>query len=59
MQAVFIFHGIDPMRGLRDKYLKSLSVYKNIMDAYDIMMSYASEKQSSARRRPNAFIRLG
>ena len=43
MQAVCIFHGIDPMRGLQDKYLKPLSIYKNIMDAYDIMNSYASD----------------
>jgi len=45
MQAVCIFHGIDPMRGLQDKYLKSLSIYKNILDAYDIMMSFASDNK--------------
>lgn len=45
MQAVCIFHGIDPMRGLQDKYLKPLSIYKNIMDAYHIMMSFASDKK--------------
>jgi len=43
MQAVYIFHGIDPVRGLQDEYLKSFSIYKNIMDAYDIMNSYASD----------------
>ena len=45
MQAVCIFHGIDPMRGLQDKYLKPLPIYKNIMDAYDIMMSFASDNK--------------
>ena len=45
MQVVCIFHGIDPMRGLQDKYLKPLSIYKNIMDSYDIMMSAASDNK--------------
>ena len=56
MQAVFIFHGIDPMRGLQDKYLKSLSVYKNIMDAYDIMMSYASDNKIPHEGDPMLFF---
>ena len=45
MQAVCIFHGIDPMRGLQDKYLKHLLIYKNILDAYDIMMRFASDNK--------------
>ena len=45
MQAVCIFHGIDPMRGLQDKNLKPLSIYKNIMDAHGIMMSFASDNK--------------
>lgn len=56
MQAVFIFHGIDPMRGLQDKYLKHLSIYKNIMDSYDIMMSAASDKKIPYEGDPALFI---
>jgi len=56
MQAVCIFHGIDPMRGLQDKYLKHLSIYKNIMDSYDIMMSAASDNKIPHEGDPALFI---
>ena len=56
MQAVCIFHGIDPMRGLQDKYLKPLSIYKNIMDSYDIMMSAASDYKIPHEGDPALFI---
>ena len=56
MQAVCIFHGIDPMRGLQDKYLKPLSIYKNIMDAYDIMMSFASDNKIPHEGDPMLFF---
>ena len=56
MQAVCIFHGIDPMRGLQDKYLKHLSIYKNIMDAYDVMENAASDKKIPNKGDPALFI---
>ena len=56
MQAVCIFHGIDPTRGLQDKYLKPLSIYKNIMDSYDIMMSAASDNKIPHEGDPALFI---
>ena len=56
MQAVCIFHGIDPTRGLQDKYLKPLSIYKNIMDAYDVMENAASDNKIPYKGDPALFI---
>jgi hypothetical protein len=56
MQAVCIFHGIDPVRGLQDKYLKPLSIYKNIMDAYDVMENAASDNKIPYKGDPALFI---
>lgn len=56
MQAVYIFHGIDPMRGPQDKYLKHLSIYKNITDSYDIMISAAFDNKIPHVGDPALFI---
>ena len=45
IQAVYIFHGLDPVRGLQSKNLKPYPIYKSILDAYDIMLSFASDNK--------------
>lgn len=56
IQAVCIFHGLDPVRGLQNEYLKRYPIYKSIMDAYDIMMSFASDNKIPHEGDPMLFF---
>ena len=56
IQAVYIFHGLDPVRGLQSKNLKPYPIYKSILDAYDIMLSFASDNKIPHEGDPALFI---
>ena len=56
IQAVYIFHGLDPVRGLRSENLKPYPIYKRILDAYDIMMSFASDNKIPHEGDPMLFF---
>ncbi|MDA0380188.1 MAG: hypothetical protein O3A09_03000 [Bacteroidetes bacterium] len=56
LQAICIFHGLDPVRGLQNKYLKPYPIYKSIMDAYDIMKSFVSDNKIPHEGDPMLFF---
>jgi hypothetical protein len=56
LEAVCIFHGLDPVRGMQNEYLKPYPIYKRIMDAYDIMMSFVSDNKIPRRGDPMLFF---
>jgi len=55
-QAVYIFHGLDPARGLQSENLKPYPIYKSILDAYDIMMNFASDNKIPHEGDPMLFF---
>ena len=42
-EAVWIFYGLDPKRGLDNPYVKAYPIYKKITDTYDIAQRAASD----------------
>jgi len=56
LEAVCIFHGLDPVRGMQNEYLKPYPIYKRIMDAYDIMISFVSDNKIPRKGDPMLFF---
>lgn len=56
LQAVCIFYGLDPVRGLQSENLKPFPIYKQIMVAYDIMINAASNNKIPREGDPMLFF---
>ena len=56
MEAVCIFYGLDPKRGLDSQYVKAYPIYKKILDTYDIAQRAASDGVIPSKGDPMLFF---
>jgi hypothetical protein len=56
MEAVCIFHGLDPIRAMSAEYLKPYQIYKDVLNMYDISQRAAADGLIPSRGDPILFF---